>query len=136
MATQKISEKRRKKIIADWALEGSYRAAARKNGVSPNTVRRLVLADPQAAGTVQDKKRACARDMLSYMDGQRDAVCTIIGQGLEELSDPVRLKTAPIRDIATTMGILIDKWTRAQQAAQGKEPVTVELAKELEDYSE
>ena len=73
--------------------------------------------------------------MLGYMDGQRDAVCTIIGQGLEELSDPVRLKTAPIRDIATTMGILIDKWTRAQQAAQGKEPVTVELAKELEDYS-
>ena len=60
MAAQKISEKRRKKIIADWALEGSYRAAARKNGVSPNTVRRLVLADPKAAGTAQDKKRACA----------------------------------------------------------------------------
>lgn len=135
MAAQKMSEKKRKKIIADWALEGSYRAAARKNDVSPNTVRRLVLADPKAAGTAQDKKRACARDMLSYMDGQRDAVCTIIGQGLEELSDPARLKTAPIRDIATTMGILIDKWTRAQQTAQGKEPVTVELGPGVEEYS-
>lgn len=30
MAARKISEKQRKKIIADWALEGSYRAAARK----------------------------------------------------------------------------------------------------------
>lgn len=135
MAARKISEKQRKKIIADWALEGSYRAAARKNDVSPNTVRRLVLADPKAAGTAQDKKRACARDMLSYMDGQRDAVCTIIGQGLEELSNPERLKTAPIRDIATTMGILIDKWTRAQQTAQGKEPVTVELGPGVEEYS-
>lgn len=135
MAAQKMDEKKRKKIIADWALEGSYRAAARKNNVSPSTVRRLVLAEPELAAAARDKKRACARDMLSYMDGKRDAVCDIIGLGLEELSDPDRLKTAGIRDIATTMGILIDKWTRAQEMAQGKEPVTVELGPEVEEYS-
>ena len=72
MAQAKLSEKRKKKIIADYAVEGSYRAAARKNGVSPNTVRRLVLADPESARAAQDKKGACARDILSYMDGQRD----------------------------------------------------------------
>ena len=88
MAAQKMSEKKRKKIIADWALEGSYRAAARKNNVSPSTVRRLVLAEPKLAEAARDKKRACARDMLSYMDGKRDAVCDIIGLSLEELSDP------------------------------------------------
>lgn len=135
MAAQKMSEKKRKKIIADWALEGSYRAAARKNKVSPSTVRRLVLAEPELAEAARDKKRACARDMLSYMDGKRDAVCDIIGLSLEELSDPDRLKAAGIRDIATTMGILIDKWTRAQQTAQGKEPVTVELGPGVEEYS-
>ena len=135
MAAQKMSEKKRKKIIADWALEGSYRAAARKNNVSPSTVRRLVLAEPKLAEAARDKKRACARDMLSYMDGKRDAVCDIIGLSLEELSDPDRLKAAGIRDIATTMGILIDKWTRAQQTAQGQEPVTVELGPGGEEYS-
>lgn len=135
MAAQKMSGKKRKKIIADWALEGSYRAAARKNNVSPSTVRRLVLAEPKLAEAARDKKRACARDMLSYMDGKRDAVCDIIGLSLEELSDPDRLKAAGIRDIATTMGILIDKWTRAQQTAQGKEPVTVELGPGMEEYS-
>ena len=135
MAAQKMSEKKRKKIIADWALEGSYRAAARKNNVSPSTVRRLVLAEPELAEAARDKKRAHARDMLSYMDGKRDAVCDIIGLGLEELSDPDRLKAAGIRDIATTMGILIDKWTRAQQTAQGKEPVTVELGPGVEEDS-
>lgn len=61
MAQVKLSEKRKKKIIADYAVEGSYRAAARKNGVSPNTVRRLVLADPESARAAQDKKGACAR---------------------------------------------------------------------------
>ena len=30
MAQVKLSEKRKKKIIADYAVEGSYRAAARK----------------------------------------------------------------------------------------------------------
>ena len=135
MAAQKMRETKRKKITADWALAGSNRAAARKNNVSPSTVRRLVLAEPKLAEAARDKKRACARDMLSYMDGKRDAVCDIIGLSLEELSDPDRLKAAGIRDIATTMGILIDKWTRAQQTAQGKEPVTVELGPGVEEYS-
>ena len=70
MAQVKLSEKRKKKIIADYAVEGSYRAAARKNGVSPNTVRRLVLADPESARAAQVTKGACARDILSYMDGR------------------------------------------------------------------
>ena len=101
MAQAKLSEKRKKKIIADYAVEGSYRAAARKNGVSPNTVRRLVLADPESARAAQDKKGACARDILSYMDGQRDTVCSIIGTGLEVLSSPERMANASLRDITT-----------------------------------
>ena len=38
MAQRRIEPERRMKILADYAMEGSYRAAARKNGVSPDTV--------------------------------------------------------------------------------------------------
>ena len=136
MAQEKLSEKRKRKIIADYAVEGSYRAAARKNGVSPNTVRRIVLADPESARMAQDKKGACARDILSYMDGQRDTVCSIIGNGLDILNDPERMKSANLRDITTALGTLIDKWTMAQQAGRGREPIKIEMPEKTKEYSE
>ena len=136
MAQAKLSEKRKKKIIADYAVEGSYRAAARKNGVSPNTVRRLVLADPESARAAQDKKSACARDILSYMDGQKDTVCSIIGTGPEVLSSPERMANANLRDITTAIGTLIDKWTMAAQAGRSREPITIEMPEKAKEYGE
>lgn len=135
MAQAKLSEKRKKKIIADYAVEGSYRAAARKNGVSPNTVRRLVLADRRVRGRA-GQKGACARDILSYMDGQRDTVCSIIGNGLEVLSSPERMANANLRDITTAIGTLIDKWTMAAQAGRSREPITIEMPEKAKEYGE
>lgn len=130
-----LSEKKRGKILADWGLEGSYRAAARKNNVSPSTVRRIVLADPVSAAAARDKKNTCARDILSYMDGKRDTVCQIIGNGLEVLADPERMQEAKLRDIATMLGILVDKWAMVDAARGGNAGVQVELGPELEEYS-
>lgn len=129
-----LSEKKRRKILADWGLEGSYRAAAKKNNVSPSTVRRIVLADPVSAAAARDKK-TCARDILSYMDGKRDTVCQIIGNGLEVLADPERMQEAKLRDIATMLGILVDKWAMVDAARGGNAGVQVELGPELEEYS-
>lgn len=107
---KRLTAQQKKKIVADYVLLGSYRAAAKKHGVAPNTVKKLVTADPEYAQTVTDAKNAQARDILSYMDGQRDAVCTVIGNALEVLSSKEKMAEASPSQIATAMGILIDKW--------------------------
>ena len=123
------------KILADYTLEGSYRAAARKNGVSPDTVRRIVRENPEMVKVADTQKNARARDLMSYMQGKADTVCEIIGNGLGVLSDPERMQEAKLRDIATMLGILIDKWAMIDAMGRDKDPVQVELAPELEDYA-
>ena len=135
MAQRKIEQERRMKILADYTLEGSYRAAARKNGVSPDTVRRIVRENPDMVKVADTQKNARARDLMSYMQGKADTVCDIIDNGLGVLSDPKRMKEAKLRDIATMMAILIDKWSMINAMCQDKAPVQVELAPELEDYA-
>lgn len=135
MAQRRIEPERRMKILADYALEGSYRAAARKNGVSPDTVRRIVRENPDMVKVAETQKNARARDLMSYMQGKADTVCDIIDNGLGVLSDPERMKEAKLRDIATMMAILIDKWSMINAMCQDKAPVQVELAPELEDYA-
>lgn len=135
MAQRRIEQKRRMKILADYTLEGSYRAAARKNGVSPDTVRRIVRENPEVVKVADTQKNARARDLMSYMQGKADTVCDIIDNGLGVLSDPERMKEAKLRDIATMMAILIDKWSMINAMCQDKAPVQVELAPELEDYA-
>lgn len=135
MAQRKIEQERRMKILADYTLEGSYRAAARKNGVSPDTVRRIVWENPDMVTVADTQKNARARDLMSYMQGKADTVCDIIDNGLGVLSDPERMKEAKLRDIATMMAILIDKWSMINAMCQDKAPVQVELAPELEDYA-
>lgn len=135
MARRKIEQERRMKILADYTLEGSYRAAARKNGVSPDTVRRIVRENPEMVKVADTQKNARARDLMSYMQGKADTVCDIIDNGLGVLSDPKRMKEAKLRDIATMMAILIDKWSMINAMCQDKAPVQVELAPELEDYA-
>lgn len=136
MAQRRIEPERRMKILADYALEGSYRAAARKNSVSPDTVRRIVRENPEMARAADAEKNARARDVMSYMQGKADTVCEIIGNGLGVLSDPERMQEAKLRDIATMLGILIDKWTMIDAMGRDKDPVQVELAPELEDYAQ
>ena len=135
MAQRRIEQERRMKILADYTLEGSYRAAARKNGVSPDTVRRIVRENPDMVKVADTQKNARARDLMSYMQGKADTVCGIIDNGLGVLSDPERMKEAKLRDIATMMAILIDKWSMINAMCQDKAPVQVELAPELEDYA-
>jgi hypothetical protein len=135
MAQKRIEQERRMKILADYTLEGSYRAAARKNGVSPDTVRRIVRENPDMVKVADTQKNARARDLMSYMQGKADTVCDIIDNGLGVLSDPERMKEAKLRDIATMMAILIDKWSMINAMCQDKAPVQVELAPELEDYA-
>ena len=130
----RLTDKQKKKIVADYLELGSYNAAAKLNGVSNHTVKRVVLEVPEISEKVKQKKEENTADILSYMEGKRNAVCEIIEVGLSVLPD--KIKTAKsASEITTALGTLIDKWSAVSggPADTAKED---ELSKSLREMAE
>ena len=117
----RLTDRKKKKIIADYIELGSYNATAKKNGVSNHTVKRVVSEVPEMADKIQQKKDENTADILAYMESQKRLVCESIGKGLSALNDPDKLADATPAQITTAMGTLIDKWTELQGVESGKE---------------
>lgn len=107
----RISDRKKKKIIADYLELGSYRAAGKQNGVSGDSVKRIVENCGNFKQKMAQKKEENDADILAYMESKRDIVCEIIGKGLSALNEPDKLNDATPAQITTALGTLIDKWS-------------------------
>lgn len=106
----RLTDKQKKKIIADYVQLGSYNAVAKKHKVADSTVKRIVLSDSEMQKKAEQKKEENTKDVLAYMESQKQIVCEIIGKGLMALNDPEKLAKANPAQITTALGTLIDKW--------------------------
>ena len=118
----RLTDRQKKKIIADYVQLGSYNAAAKVNGVSKDTVKRIVQNCDDFAQKAQQKKEENTADILEYMERQKNGICEILDICLNELKNPEKYAKVPPQQIATTMAILIDKYT----ADNGRTPDTPE----------
>lgn len=106
----RLTDKQKKKIVADYLELGSYNATAEKNGVCGHTVKRLVSECPEISEKLEQKKKENTADILAYMEGKRKAVCEIIEVGLSVLPDKI-IAAKSASEVTTALGTLIDKWT-------------------------
>ena len=106
----RLTDRQKKKIIADYVQLNNYCAVAKINNVSATTVKNIVLASADFVEKCEQKKEENTADVLTYMDEHKDLVCSFIGKGLEMLNDPKKLAAANLSQITTAMGTLIDKW--------------------------
>ena len=111
----RLTDRQKKKILADYVQTNNYCATAKLNGVSANTVKKIVQTNADIAEKLIRKKEENTADVLAYMESQRDVVCQIIGKGLAVLNDPAKLAEATPSQITTAIGTLIDKWTLLQE---------------------
>lgn len=107
----RLTDRQKKKIIADYMTVESYNAVAKMNGVSKDTVKRIIQNCENFAQKAQQKKEDNTADIIAYMEKQRGVVCEIIGKGLNALNTPEKLAEATPAQITTAIGTLIDKWT-------------------------
>lgn len=134
----RLTDKQKKKIIADYLENGSLRATARENGVSDSTVKRIVAECGDFQQKAAQKKEENTADVLAYMESKRGIVCEIIDKGLAALNDPEKLATASPAQITTAIGTLIDKWSAVSGGAadeikeDGLSKSLREMAEELE----
>ena len=116
----RLTDRQKKKIVADYLELGSYNATAKANGVSKDSVRRIVQDSEDFAQKAKQKKDENTADILAYMESQRETVCKIIDNGLKELQKPDKFNRATPIQITTAMGTLIDKWAALQDAMNEK----------------
>ena len=106
----RLTDKQKKKIIADYVEIGSYNAVAKKHGVSDTTVKRIVSTESEMLEKVERKKEENTTDIIDYLESKKNIVCEIIGKGLDVLNDPAKLAGANPAQITTALGTLIDKF--------------------------
>lgn len=108
---KRLTDKQKKKIIADYVECGSYNAVAKKYRISATTVKNVVKADCEIVGKCEQKKAENMEDVLLFMDSRKDKACLFIEKALNALSSDEKIASAPLSQIATAMGIVIDKFT-------------------------
>ena len=137
----RLTDRQKKKILADYVQTNNYCATAKINGVSATTVKNLVRANADIVEKCEQKKEENTADVMEYMNDHKDLVCSFIGKGLEMLNDPEKLAAANLSQITTAMGTLIDKWAMISggPSDNGKEDELSkslrEMAEELESYT-
>ena len=131
----RLTDKQKKKIVADYLESGSYRATGKKNNVSGQTVKRIVSECCDFEQKVAQKKEQNTVDILAYMESQKGIVCEILQKGLAALNSPEKLAEASPSQITTALGTLIDKWAMISggPSDNGKED---ELSKSLREMAE
>lgn len=106
----KLTDKKRKQIIADRANGMTERQIAAKYGVSQTTVHNTLKADPTTVQIVSDKKQQNTLDMLEFLNLQKGQAQETVKNILEAINDPDKLARTNPRDLATALGIIIDKF--------------------------
>lgn len=122
---ERLTDKQKKKIVADYLETGSFRAAGRKNNVCGNTVKRVVDECSDIEQKIAQKKQKNTEDIIEYMEKQKNIVCEIIGKGLAILNDEEKLKEATPSQITTALGTLIDKFTSEKLSGSTEDAVKV-----------
>lgn len=121
----RLTDADRKKIIADYVECGSYNATAKKNGVSVNTVKRIVNENANIAQKCKQKKEQNTLDMLAYMDSRKEQAQGVIDDYLKALANPEKIEAAKLSEIATALGIVVDKFTKNATGMEKGEGITI-----------
>ena len=106
-----LTDSQKKKIIADYTECENYSQVARKYKVSFDTVKRTVLNDPETVKKTEQKKDQNTADILAHMETQKIQVCGLLDKYLEALGNEEKINRSNVLQLATTMGIIIDKYT-------------------------
>ena len=107
----KLTDKQKKKIIADYVDNGNYSETARMNNTTDTTVRTIIKDNKDVAlKKMELKKQQNTKDILEYMEETKDKRKKVIDLCLEKMEERLNKdELMNIKDIATAYGVLVDK---------------------------
>ncbi len=143
MPRVKLTDKQKKKIIADYINNTNFSETARMNHVHASTVKRLVDSnyDKELQEKAEQKKEANTRDILEYLETigtqQKEIIDLSLKVLVEKLSKPDAFTN--IKDVATVYGVIYDKAIKTkelrlkQEESQYKNNASKEVLEKLDD---
>lgn len=117
----KLTDKQKKKIIADYVDNQNYSEVARMNNVSVNTVKNIVLENEEIANKCKQKKLENTQSTIEYMQTQHETKKRILDKilkAIETKAEDIDMFTN-IKDLATAYGIILDKELKVLELQRG-----------------
>lgn len=143
---KRLTDKDKKKIIADYMENQNYSETARINNVGVNTVKRLVLSqdNEEMARKSKQKKEENTKDILQYMDSIVKDQKKVIDLALKVLKDKLSSPDlfTNIKDVAIVYGTIFDKALKykemklREEEMKYKNTTTQETLDKLDDLLE
>ena len=108
----RLTDRQKKKILADYVQTNNYCATARMNNVSATSVKNIVRGNADIVEMCEQKKEENTAEMLAFMESRKGEMQKAIDLHLKALTDPEKIKAAALSQIATSFGIIVDKATK------------------------
>lgn len=116
-----FSDEEIKKIKRDYRRLKSYKKCAEKNNISLYMAKKLIKGGAKKKNEKRVKmKSVCENVKLQggsedYMEKKRRDALQFIGKCLDTMSSEEKLANAPINQIASAMGVVMDKFTKKDE---------------------
>ena len=110
MSAKRLTDKQKKKIVADYVMLQNYVQTAKLNDVAESTVRKIIKENPDCASLCDRKKEANTQDMLSYLGSKREEAQNLLGLYLQAMADPDKIAEATLPQLSTAFGTIVDKF--------------------------
>ena len=125
MPKTKLTDKQKKKIIADYIDNNNYSETARMNNTTDTTVRTIIKSNPEALKKIEEKKEQNTQDMLEYLGTKNEEKKKVIDLCFKALNDKLSKVDmfTNVKDIVTVYGILIDKELKFKELELKKEEI-------------
>lgn len=114
----KLTDKEKKKIIADFSITQNKSETARMNKTTITTVNRLLDKNKdEVIEKVNQKKEENTKDILTYIDNAYEDQKEVIRLSLQALKEKLKKPDAftNVKDIATVYGIMSDKALKSKE---------------------
>lgn len=125
MSRVKLTDKQKKKIIADYIDNNNYSETARMNNTTDTTVRRIIRENKDVSEKVEQKKEENSRDMVEYMknkDNDKKRIVDLCFKALDKKLSNLDMFTN-VKDIATVYGIIMDKELKFRELELRKQEI-------------
>lgn len=119
LARTKLTDKQKKKIIADYVECQNKSRVAKNYGVSWDTVNKIIKANGDTEKKLEHKKEQNTQDILAYLDSQTESLKRFGDYLLDDRLDPVKNKEAldgmSLRDLMQAYGVFMDKALKSKE---------------------
>lgn len=126
MAYERITDKQKQKIIADYVMTKNKRETARMNNTSDTVVKKVLMEDNEKVERLfKEQQIKNTQSTLEYMQTQHETKKRLLDKILSAIEGKVDNidKLTSIKDLATAYGIILDKELKLLELSRNTEKV-------------